>query len=229
MTKELRKEIMNRSRLKRIYNKNKRYQDWENYKNQRNLCYSLLRRTKKQYFNNINLKDISDNKKFWKCVTPYFSEKGSASTKLMLIENEEILTNESMVANVFNDFFLNVTADIDIKRYPCMKTFNFENLKANFANHESITKIKDSNPISNTDRFCFTEFTEEEVRLEISNLSSGKASTYGSIPVSILKQSLDVFIGKFTSTINHSLASNKFPDRLKNGEIVSVYKQKDLR
>ena len=227
MTKELRKEIMKRSRLKRIYNRNKRYQDWENYKNQRNLCYSLLRRTKKQYFNNINLKDISDNKKFWKCVTPYFSEKGSASTKLMLIENEEILTNESKLANVFNDFFLNVTADIDIKRYPCMKTFNFENLKAKFANHESITKIKDSNPISNTDRFCFTEFTEEEVRLEISNLSSDKASTYGSIPVSILKQSIDVFIGKLTSTINHSLASNKFPDRLKNGEIIPVYKKKD--
>ena len=35
----------------------------------------LLRRTKKDYFQNLNIRDLSDNRKFWKTIKPYFSNK----------------------------------------------------------------------------------------------------------------------------------------------------------
>ena len=64
MTKALRKAIMTRSRLKNIYLKRRNEENWVNYKRQWNLCTSLLRKTKQNYFCNLNMKDLNDNKRF---------------------------------------------------------------------------------------------------------------------------------------------------------------------
>ena len=50
MTKELRKAIMLRSKLKNIFNKNKTHFIWQKDKHQRNFCLNLLRKTKKTIF-----------------------------------------------------------------------------------------------------------------------------------------------------------------------------------
>ena len=71
MTKQLR-NVMRRSRLKNIYNKTRFAENWDNYKKQRNFCVDLLRKIKRSYFEQINIKDISDNKKFWNTITPFF-------------------------------------------------------------------------------------------------------------------------------------------------------------
>ena len=65
MTKQLRKAIVRCSRLKNIYNKTRSTENWDNYKKQRNFCVVLQRKPKRSYFEQINIKDISDNKKFW--------------------------------------------------------------------------------------------------------------------------------------------------------------------
>ena len=75
MTKQLRKAIMRRSRLKNICNKTRSPENWDNYKKQSNFCVDLLRKTKRSYFEKINIKDISDNKKFWNTIKPFFSKK----------------------------------------------------------------------------------------------------------------------------------------------------------
>ena len=83
MTKTLRKAIMHRSRLKNIYIRKRNDKNWENNK-QRNFFVDLLRKTKTEYFKNLNVKDLSDNRKFWKTIKPYFSNKGLNSIKLLL-------------------------------------------------------------------------------------------------------------------------------------------------
>ena len=64
MTKTLRKAIMFRSQLKNIYFKNKSDTDLSNYKKQRNFVTNLFRKTKKDYFANLNIKGLHDNRKF---------------------------------------------------------------------------------------------------------------------------------------------------------------------
>ena len=85
MTKTLRKAIMDRSRLKNIYIRKRNVKNWENYKKQRGFCVDLLRKIKTEYFKNLNVKDLSDNRKFWKTIKPYFN-KGLNSNKLLLKE-----------------------------------------------------------------------------------------------------------------------------------------------
>ena len=54
MTKELRKAIMLRSRLKNIFNKHRSNENWKNYKMQRNLCNSMKRKAKAAYFRKLS-------------------------------------------------------------------------------------------------------------------------------------------------------------------------------
>ena len=94
MTKELQKAIMKRSRLKNRYNKNHNYENWYLYKKQTNFWVSLLRKTKRNYFKNVKIQDITDNKKFWKTIRPYFSDKGYNQTKITIVEKDSIITDE---------------------------------------------------------------------------------------------------------------------------------------
>ena len=68
MTKSLRKAITHRSKFKNIYNKTKTNEDWDNYKKQRHFCVNLLRNTKKDFFQKLNIKDLTDKEKFWKII-----------------------------------------------------------------------------------------------------------------------------------------------------------------
>ena len=57
---------MLRSRLKNNFNKKSSDENLDNYKKQRSFCVKLFRQTKEKYFDDINVKSISENKKFWK-------------------------------------------------------------------------------------------------------------------------------------------------------------------
>ena len=65
MTKELRKEIMTRSRLKNTYNKTKSLKNYEAYKKQRNHVVTINRKQKKLYFENLNVEKRNNSKDFW--------------------------------------------------------------------------------------------------------------------------------------------------------------------
>ena len=45
------------------------------YNKQRNLCVSILRKNKRDYFGNVNNNIVTDNRKFWKTTIPLFCEK----------------------------------------------------------------------------------------------------------------------------------------------------------
>ena len=70
MTKELRKEIMKRSKLRKKFNRNRKHESWCNFKFQGNYCVNLLSKMKKQYYENLSLKNVVDNQTFWKIVKP---------------------------------------------------------------------------------------------------------------------------------------------------------------
>ena len=81
INKTINKEIMKRSRLRNKFLNTKSDIDRKAYNKQRNLCVSLIRREKKSFFNNINTRNIINNKTFWKTVKPLFTDK--IQTKLL--------------------------------------------------------------------------------------------------------------------------------------------------
>ena len=71
-----------------------------------------------------------DNKKFWKTITPFFSNKALNSNKLMLREKGFVVADEKALATLMNNYFVNITADLDLKR----DTENFYDTPASVCN-----------------------------------------------------------------------------------------------
>ena len=72
MSKTLSKALMHLSKLKHLYNKNPTEMNQTNYKRQRNFCVNLLKREKRNYYNNLDIKVLDDNKIFWQSIKPYY-------------------------------------------------------------------------------------------------------------------------------------------------------------
>ena len=62
--KEFQKAVMKRARLRNIYLKKRTEATKAAYNFQRNICVSLLRKSKKSYLENLDVKLVSDNKNF---------------------------------------------------------------------------------------------------------------------------------------------------------------------
>ena len=65
ISKPLRKAIMRRSHLQKVYYKNKSEKSFKTYKKQKNFCSRLYKKERKRFFNNLNQSFVTDNKLFW--------------------------------------------------------------------------------------------------------------------------------------------------------------------
>ena len=91
---------MKRSKLRNLYIKNRNIEKRINYVKQRNYCVNLLRKVKKNYYNNLNISNIKDNRKYWKTVKPCFTDKINTSEQITLVEDDNIITDELEIADI---------------------------------------------------------------------------------------------------------------------------------
>ena len=78
----------------------------------------------------------------------------------------------------------------------------------------SVKKIEEFFPVNNLNDFDFETVTMEEVR-KVLNLNIKKSFNSGSIPATILKQSLDIYLPYVTKSVNYTINESKFPAELK--------------
>ena len=225
MSKELRKAIMKRSRLKNVANKTKSPLDISNYKKQRKLVVSLNKKQKKALFNSINL-DNKNNKSFWKTCKPLFSKLDAIGERVLLIEGDEIINNDSEIATVFNKHFNSITDALDIpqwtSKFLTVSSDPVEQAIEKFALHPSISKIKSNCPRDNP--FEFQDVTFDDTLNEILRLNKLK-KTSGNIPVKILQLIANDAAHVLTGCFNSLLAEDYFPDELKVADIIPIHKK----
>ena len=172
MTKDLKKQILVQSKLRNIFNKNRNHENWFKYKRQRNLCLNLSRKTKTSFYKKIDEKQVSDNKVFWKNVKAFFSDKGVNSSKIASVEKNSIAVDENKVANIMNNYFINITKTLNVK------TLNKNQIDIDkFKNHISIKKVHETFPENIPGSFHFEQVSSDIVRKEIRNLNVKRSST----------------------------------------------------
>ena len=88
----------------------------------------------------ITVKDVSDNRKFWKTIKPYFSYKGLNSNKLLLKEKGNLVSDEKELATIMNNFFINITKDLELKKDSKGKCNNLEDYVEAFESHRALKK-----------------------------------------------------------------------------------------
>ena len=97
------------SQLKKRFNNSKSGENSKKYKQQRNYCVKHLRKMKMEYFQNIDVNKVNDNKIFWKTVKPRFSNKCKTANTITLTEGDMIIKNEKLIADTFNNYFADIT------------------------------------------------------------------------------------------------------------------------
>ena len=64
----------------------------------------------------MNIKQVSDNKLYWKSVKPSFNDKGSNSSKITLLEENNIISDEEEIAIIMNSHIINATKTLNLKK-----------------------------------------------------------------------------------------------------------------
>ena len=85
MNKQLRQAIMTSAHL---LNKLRKFYCPENQlscKRQRSYCVKLFKRSKKDFYNNLNVKKVPHNKHFWKTIKPNFTDKALKDEKIVFV------------------------------------------------------------------------------------------------------------------------------------------------
>ena len=116
MTKALRKAIMKRSELETKYVKRKTDENLRIYKKQRSFCTKLYKKERKNYYEKLDLNKFTDNKEFWKTIKPFLSDKVTTFSKISLIDNNEVISEEPKIASMFSNFFENAVNSLGIKK-----------------------------------------------------------------------------------------------------------------
>ena len=233
MTKALRKAIMKRSELASKYHKTKSIEDYNIYKKQRNFCSKLYKKERKKVYDNLDIKNITDNKKVWKTLKPLLSDKAKCgSTKINLVENDEILSIDKEIAEAFNNYYsnavksLNLQCDSEHLSDVSDETDPIERAIKKFKCHPSIINVNQNIP--KTTNFEFSQTDIDSIKKMIDNLDSSQNGTFGGIPTNCLKGVSDIS-AKFLNSVwnNEVLKDLKFASGLTLADIVPLFKKDD--
>ena len=84
-------------------------------KRQRNLCVKLLRKSKKVFYNNLNVNIITDNRKFWQTIKPNFTGKTNWMTNNR-VDGDKVITEEKDAVKKFKDHCEKIVETLKIDR-----------------------------------------------------------------------------------------------------------------
>ena len=172
MNKTLSKVIMKRTNLRNKFLKERTDESKKRYTSQRNYCVSLLKKTMKNYYNSLNEKDVSDNNTFWKTVKHFLSDKIVSKEQTLFVENDEIISGDSKIAESLNSFFSSIVKNLKIPGYRPHNDSLFENVSEvilkvilKYRNHPSILTIGEvcKNKSNKQPLFSFSQATKDEI------------------------------------------------------------------
>ena len=73
----------------------------KSYCKQGNICVNTLRKIKKEHYSNLEVSKVAGNKKFWKTVKNFFSDKSNNFGTINLVENNIVISDDQRIAHVF--------------------------------------------------------------------------------------------------------------------------------
>ena len=129
-------------------------------------------------------------------VKPILSDKGRSNSKITLIENDTIISNDKEVAETLNDYFVSITDSLDLTEnsevIPSTEGVSdpIDRAIIKYSNHPSIRKIRSF--AQNDNFFKFQKVSLEQMHTEIGRLDPKKATTFKNIPARVLKSSSEI-------------------------------------
>ena len=166
----------------------------------------------------------------------FLSDKIVSKEQILLVENDEIISEDSKIAESLNSF-QTLLKNLKIPGYREHNDSSFENISdpilkviLKYRNHPSILTIGEvcKSKSNKQPLFSFSQATRDEILKEILSLDSTKAGQDTDIPTKILKENRDIFSDFLFAYYNASVVkSSKFPSILTLADIILVFKKGD--
>ena len=231
MTKELSKAMILRTRFRHQFLKMKTPEAKAKYNKQRNICVSLTRKAKRNYYESLDSNNICDDKKIWATVKLLFSNKIKSVENIVLSKNGgALIIDEEKVANIFNNFFVNIVPNLGMKTQHefCNTTDNsqdpIENAICKYENHPNIILIKKHMQGANS-YFVFETVTKEKIEKLITSLNIRKAVQSNDIPTKLVKEFGYLFSKYIATSISKCITEGTFVNAFKKAEVRPIYKK----
>ena len=161
---------------------------------------------------------------------PLISSKGKGNQKITLVDNDEIISDDKQIADLFSDFFVETVASLDIEDNEALLN-NVDHLSdpvqkalLKFKDHPSIREIKKNVCVDS--EFFFKKVSLSTMVAELRALDGKKSGTYKDLPVKVLKEHEDIVALPLTEIWNEEIVQNrKFAKRLKLADITPLHKK----
>ena len=211
ITTELRKLMRKRDRLRKKAKKKNSDYYWSKFKRIRNKVVDSLRAAKSTYHCKLCDKIKANkfgSKDWWNLVKQVsnISQK-SHGIKILVSDNDEIITDDHNKANALNNFFASQTYIDELHA-----------TLPDLPNHENAPDIP------TLDRIVLTERNVEDI---LKTLDTSKAMGPDLINARILKEASRELSIPLCMLFNTSLQSNIFPSQWKIANVVPVFKKND--
>ena len=147
-------------------------------------------------------------KKMWSGIRSITNTNKKAGSSIFhLTHNGKEISDPMKMANIFNNYFLNVAQKID-EKIPRTKTSPL-----------------DHSILRNDKTLFLSPATQVEIEIIINALQAGKAVGPYSIPISLLKILSSHTTKPLCTITNDSFSSGGFPDRLKLAKVIPLHKK----
>lgn len=208
ITKGLLKSINNKNKLYKKYKKIPNDENLQKYKMYRNKLDSLIRKSKRQYFENKFNKSKNDMQKTWKTINNITGRNKQQKVQSQFVNSDgEKITNPQTISNDFNDFFVNIGPKLASE------------IKSNGKDYYDYM----NSPLQNS---CFmSPITEDEVVKVISKFDQNKSPGHDNIGNYIVKRVANEISKPLTIIFNQSISTGVVPNQLKTAKVIPLYKK----
>ena len=227
ITKEILKKCDERDRLlkqvKSEIDPVKRQTLHDEFKNLRNEITTEKREGKRNH--NISLFERNKNKSSdtWKCIRSLVNIKPAKSSSIKLLdENGNLISDPSLISNIFNDHFSTLGTKVQNK-IPIVNGSHRDYMKKREINPDGSLGKCLINP--NGCSFFLTATGPDEIQKLIDKLDSSKSTGPFGLPIFLLKRFKEYFSIWLSELINLSFETGEFPTILKLAKVTPIHKK----
>ena len=124
---------------------------------------------KKDYYSNLDIKEITDNKTFWNTIKSFLSDKNASTERITLIDNGEVVLPEQNTTHILNTFFSNIVTYVKLPEHieydPIANNISdiIRYLIVRYRNHPSILTIGEVCNKSQKFSFSFSQVETKDI------------------------------------------------------------------
>ena len=201
-TNGLRNACIKRKRLYKDYIKNRTLDAQVKYKSYRNKLTSILRKSEKQYYNQLLIEQKGNVKNIWKILNTIIRKpKNSHNYPDAFVDKGNFITDKNEMVNKFNEYFVNVGIE----------------LANNIAPTNQHVSVHDYLITKNKSSIFLDPVLEQDIIATVNSCKSKTSCDFNGIDMKVVKKVVSYIAKPLSDICNKSFTQGVFPDNMKIG------------